>query len=69
MTGFMPLTYTATAPQDGMVVRVAVPRATLLAMGLPVNGERTEENVKADVLMGMDGVALAIRLVNEGGVR
>lgn len=68
-TGYIPLTYTTAAPQSGMVVRVEVPRASLLAMGLPVNGERATGNVKADVLMGMDGVALAIKLVNEGGGR
>lgn len=70
-TEYIPLTYTsaATAPQGGMVVRVEVPRSALLAMGLPINVERAKENVKADVLMGSDGVALAIRLVNEGRPR
>lgn len=64
-TNYIPLTYTAHAdtPQDGMVVRVEVARATLLGMGLPLNAERGQELIKADVMMSGDGVPLAIRLV------
>lgn len=64
-TNYIPLTYTARAatPQDGMVVRVEVARATLLGMGLPLNAERGQELIKADVMMSGDGVPLAIRLV------
>ena len=64
-TNYIPLTYTprANAAQDGLVVRVEVPRSTLLAMGLPLNAERSNELIKADVMMSGDGVPLAIRLV------
>lgn len=64
-TDYIPLTYLsdATALQSGVVVRVEIPRATLLAMGLPMNSERGNSLVKADVVVSDDGVARAIRLV------
>ena len=45
------------------VIRVEVPRASLVALGinLPLDGEA--ENVKTDLLVGADGVPRAIRLV------
>ena len=46
-----------------MVVRVEIPRATLLSMGLPMNTDRGNTLVKADVVVGDDGVPRAIRLV------
>ncbi len=52
------------APGDaGHVVRVELPRTALASFGLPVNADRTEARVKADVLMGEDGIARAIRFV------
>jgi negative regulator of sigma E activity len=64
-TDFMPLTYDggAMAMESGHVVRVELPRTALVSMGLPMNPERAGELVKADVLMGDDGVARAIRFV------
>jgi hypothetical protein len=64
-TDFMPLTYDggAMAMESGHVVRVELPRSALLSMGLPMNQERAGELIKADVLMGDDGVARAIRFV------
>ena len=47
----------------GHVVRVEMPRSALASFGLPVNADRTESRVKADVLMGGDGIARAIRFV------
>jgi hypothetical protein len=44
-------------------VRVEVPRATLLSLGLPLNLERGDSHVKADLLVGDDGMTRAIRLV------
>jgi hypothetical protein len=35
----------------------------MLSMGLPVNMDRYSERVKADVLLGADGLARAIRFV------
>jgi hypothetical protein len=65
VTDFMPLTYDsgALAMESGHVVRVELPRSALVSMGLPMNLERAGEPVKADVLMGDDGVARAIRFV------
>lgn len=45
------------------LVRVELPRSALLSFGLPMNVERADERVKADVLVGNDGVARAIRFV------
>lgn len=64
-TEFLPLTYDGNLSQldDGQVVRVELPRSALQSFGLPVNAERAGERVKADVLLGHDGVARAIRFV------
>ena len=66
VSDFMPLTYLAegTAVESGVVVRVRVPRSMLTRMGLPLNAELTEETVLADVALGDDGLARAIRFVN-----
>lgn len=64
-TDFLPLTYDAgtVAMDSGQVVRVELPRSALVSMGLPMNMERGNEPIKADVLLGDDGVARAIRFV------
>jgi hypothetical protein len=54
---------TATPLESGQLVRVQVPRAALASFGLPVNAERGNEPIKADVLLGGDGLARAIRFV------
>ena len=66
-TEFMPLGYlNARALQDGgQIVRIEVPRTTLASFGLPVNMERYNEKVKADILLGLDGRARAIRFVQD----
>jgi hypothetical protein len=65
VTDFIPLTFLAdaTAVDSGVVVRVELSRSALLAMGLPVDVERTESRVKADMIVGDDGVARAVRFV------
>lgn len=65
VTEFMPLTYgAALSPNEGgQLVRVELPRSALASLGLPVNVERSDERVKADVLLGHDGLARAIRFV------
>jgi hypothetical protein len=40
-----------------------LPRSALASLGLPMNVERANERVKADVLLGHDGLARAIRFV------
>lgn len=65
MTDFMPLTYGAALnPNEGaQLVRVELPRSALASLGLPVNADQSDERVKADVLLGHDGMARAIRFV------
>jgi hypothetical protein len=64
-TDFIPLSYMSAASlQDGgQIVRVQLPRSALANFGLPVNMDRYNERVKADVLFGLDGTARAIRFV------
>lgn len=64
-TDFIPLRYmNAASLQDGgQIVRVELPRSALANFGLPVNMDRYNEKVKADVIFGVDGVAHAIRFV------
>jgi len=65
-TDFFPVGY-VTAPnlQDGaQLVRVEMPRSAAARFGLPINMDRTSERVKADVLVGADGLAQAIRFVH-----
>ncbi len=64
-TDFMPLGYlnAATLQDGGQIVRVELPRSALVNFGLPVNMDRYNEKVKADVLLGVDGMAHAIRFV------
>jgi hypothetical protein len=64
-TDFIPLSsMTAVNLQDGgQIVRVELPRSALAKFGLPINMDRYNEKVKADVLFGVDGLAHAIRFV------
>ena len=65
-TEFLPLTYLAraTAIDTGTIVRVQLSKSALLRLGLPINIESSNESVRAEVVIGDDGVARAIRLVN-----
>jgi hypothetical protein len=71
VTDYIPLTYMndSTAFDSGSVVRVQVPRSTLISMGLPMNVENSSALVKADVVVGDDGVARAIRFVHNISTR
>jgi hypothetical protein len=66
-TDFLPLGYLnpASLQDGGQIVRVEVPRTTMASFGLPVNMDRYNERVKADVLVGVDGVPHAIRFVQD----
>ena len=46
-------------------VRVKLPRSALQVFGLPMNMERAREPVQADVMLGEDGRALAVRFVRD----
>jgi hypothetical protein len=52
------------AYDSGQVVRMSMPGASVRRLGLPV----TVDRVQADVLLGDDGVARAIRLVSNSGL-
>lgn len=45
-------------------VRVRVPRTTLASFGLPVDVNRLQQPVKADLVLGEDGMARAIRFIS-----
>jgi hypothetical protein len=49
--------------EEGHLVRVELPRSALASFGLPVNAESAGGRVKADVLLGEDGTARAIRFI------
>jgi hypothetical protein len=65
-TDFYPISYgTSLNLQDGgQLFRVELPRSAVARFGLPVNIDRSSERVKADVLVGADGLAQAIRFVH-----
>ena len=65
-TDFLPVTYggVANLADGGRMVRVQLPRSAMASFGLPVNMDRANEWVKADVLVGVDGLAHAIRFVH-----
>jgi hypothetical protein len=65
MTDFFPLRYgEAQKPMEsGELIRVQMPRSALARFGLPVNVERADAPIKADLLVGEDGLAYAIRFV------
>jgi hypothetical protein len=49
--------------RGGRIVRVDLPRSTLFAMGVDIPLENEADTVKADLLVGTDGVTRAIRVV------
>ena len=49
--------------ERGQLIRVMVPRSTLGSFGFPVNPERAMTPVKADLVVGEDGMARAIRFI------
>jgi hypothetical protein len=64
VTEFVPLVAGGAPPlTSGQLVRVELPRSAAASLGLPLNPARIGEMIKADVLLGEDGLARAIRLV------
>ena len=63
---YLPLTYLAkgTAMESGTVIRVELSRAALASLGVTSGVEGTSESVTAEVILGDDGVARAIRLID-----
>lgn len=62
---FVPLTLDTDerALANGTLVRLEVSRARLIAMGLPLRIEADRDTINAEVMMGDNGVAYAIRVV------
>jgi hypothetical protein len=62
--GFVPVLYGDQRPPAGPVVRVELPVTALGAFGAIITESRPNKTVEADVLIGNDGLARAIRLVS-----
>lgn len=61
---FYPISYAGNeALAGGRIVRVDMPRAQAFAMGIRVPLENDSDTIKADVIIGPDGVPRAVRLV------
>jgi hypothetical protein len=69
--GFIPLPNAAgvaagdaTDEDDVNLVRVEVPRSAMIALGFDVSADRAEELVEADVMLGSNGMARAVRFLD-----
>ena len=65
VTEFFPLTYSNVPARGGYVVRMQVPRSALASFGASTvaTGDNVSPNVLADVVIGNDGLARAVRFV------
>jgi hypothetical protein len=63
-TDFIALSYSSAA-ESGQILNVKVPRSMMVALGVTSNVENISELVNAEVVMGDDGLARAIRFVQE----
>lgn len=63
VTEFFPLMDVMPPIEYGQVVRVSVPASTMRVMGVPVRREMWNQRVEAEVLVGEEGLARAIRFV------
>jgi hypothetical protein len=64
VTAFFPLMDSPPPFEHGLLVRVTVPASTMRTVGLPVGDDYLSEPVQADVLVGQDDLARAIRFVS-----
>jgi hypothetical protein len=66
-TSFVPLPFAddPSETQGGAVVRVDLPRASLVSMGVPVAGLNANGHVVADLMLSEDGTPQAIRLISQ----
>ena len=62
-TEFFPLEEGPVSIDRGSVVRVRVPRSAMFRVGLPVNMNRINDSIQADLVLSEDGVARAVRFV------
>lgn len=61
-TDFIALAY-APIPESGQILKVKVPRAMMVSLGVSTKVEKNSELVNAEVIVGDDGSARAIRFV------
>lgn len=65
-TDFFPLTTVALDRHDAaQLVRIRLPRREMRRFGLPVSEELERSPIEADVLIGQDGIARAVRFVSQ----
>ena len=64
-TTFYPLPDADSLPpaDHATVMRVRLPRSAMRMVGLPVNEERVNERIQADVVLGHDGLVRAVRFL------
>jgi hypothetical protein len=62
-TEFISLSYMPT-PESGQIVRVKVPRAMMVSLGVSNNVSKNAEMVSAEVILGEDGSSRAIRFIS-----
>jgi hypothetical protein len=67
VTDFYPLLDAAPPLGHAQVLRVVVPARTMRTVGLPVREEALDDRIEADVLVGEEGMARAIRFVRTTG--
>ena len=64
VTEFFPLGYSNVPARGGYVVRMQVPRSALASFGItPIGSDVSPSGVLADVVIGDDGLARAVRFV------
>src|SRR5579885_2011082 len=65
--GFIPLPNVPDLPsaEPVNIVRVELPRSSIMAWGYWMNDPEGSEKVEADVLLGADGVARAVRVIED----
>jgi hypothetical protein len=64
VTPFYPLMVSAPPFESGLLVRMTVPASAMRSVGLPVGDDHLSDQVLADVLVGQDDLARAIRFVS-----
>jgi hypothetical protein len=65
-TDFISLSYLPT-PESGQIVRVKVPRALMISLGVTNNVSKNNEMVNAEIMVDDDGTNRAIRFISDGG--
>ena len=61
-TDFIALSFLP-ATESGQIVRVKVPRSMLVSLGVTTRVEKNSELVNAEIILGDDGAARAIRFL------